>query len=116
MIDNNRKKVIHDPVLFEMLSKQDSFGNSSLSDTGSSVCQITHEDALKLLTVDFLPEDDSKVTNEFKHCHSNSPLAIFRHIRKCRQQWWTQKVLSDDISNLYEALDHIESDFWVFFL
>jgi hypothetical protein len=80
MVVNNWDVFIHDPIPLEGCCKKSTFGNTHLSYTGGSVGEVSHEDALELLAVDFFTENDGKISDKFENTHSNSPLSVFSHI------------------------------------
>ena len=80
MIIDNWDVLLHDPVLFERLSKDLTLLNSHLTNTGSGVCKVLHENTLEVFAEDIFTKDDSEVSNELKNAHSDSPLAILSHI------------------------------------
>jgi len=80
MVDNSWNIIAHNPVLLEFLSKKSALLDTHCSNTSSSVGEVTHENCLEMFGIALFSEVDSKISNEFKNSHSNSPLTIFSHI------------------------------------
>ena len=86
MFNNNRDVISNDPFTLKGLSKINALLNTHLSYTGSSVCKVSHKCRHEFWDEDVLAKDKGEIGNEFKYSHSDSPLAIFCHVTKCRKQ------------------------------
>jgi hypothetical protein len=80
MVNDNWNIVVHNPLLFELSSKNGTLLNTHLSYTGGSVGEVANEDWLKMFEARFFTEDNGKISDEFEYTHSDSPLSILCHI------------------------------------
>ena len=57
MIDHDWNVIIHDPILFEIFSQKCTLFDTHMSNTGSSVGKVGHENWLELLDKYIFSED-----------------------------------------------------------
>ena len=99
VVDDNGDELGHDPVLLELLGEFSTLGYTHVSDGGSSVCEVTHEDRLEMFDIGVFTESSCKFGNEFKDKHSCSPLSILGHVSESGQKCGGEKILSNNICN-----------------
>jgi hypothetical protein len=102
--------LLKNPVLGEGVGQDGTLLNTHLSHTGSSVGQVAHEGGLEVLLEKVLSEDDSKVSDELEHSHSNSPLSILGHVAEGAHELSGEEVSANDVSDLDKSTYHIQLD------
>ena len=102
---------VHDPISLEVLGQNCTLFDSHFSNTCGCVCQISHEDSLKMLAKYFLSENETKFSNKLQDCHPYPPLTFFGHIGESLDQRGCQHVRAGNSCDLHETFYYVQLDF-----